>query len=137
MFAPDTRIIVVDDMRTMRTIIRKVLTGMGFSNVVDVEDGAKAWNAIKEAEAMREPFQLIVSDWTMPNLSGLDLLKKVRADAVLAKTPFLMVTAESDAAQVKEAILAGVNNYVTKPFTPDSIKLKIQAIYDKLPKKTA
>ncbi len=134
MFPKNTNILIVDDMKTLRMVMKKALVGMGFENITEADDGDNAWSAIEAAIPAQKQFQLIISDWTMARVSGLDLLKKVRAHQVMAKVPFLMVTAEADAAQVKEAITAGVSGYVTKPFTADLIKEKIENVWSKLNK---
>ena len=128
MFDPKTRILVVDDMLTMRKIVTKVCKEIGFEDLTLAEDGAKGFSAL---EAAAPPIGLIISDWNMPNLSGLDFLRKVRADARFSKLPFVMVTAEAEQHQVVEAIKAGVSNYVVKPFTPDQLKEKLEAAHKK------
>jgi two-component system, chemotaxis family, chemotaxis protein CheY len=129
MFDPKTRVLVVDDMLTMRKIVVKVCKDIGFTDLLEAADGAKAWDALAAAAP---PVGLVISDWNMPNMSGLDFLKKVRADARFAKLPFILVTAEAEQHQVVEAIKAGVNNYVVKPFTPDQLKDKIEAVHKKV-----
>jgi two-component system chemotaxis response regulator CheY len=122
MFAPDTKILVVDDMLTMRKIVTKFLKEFGFSNITEASDGAQAWTLLSSPASQ---FQLVISDWNMPNCSGLDLLKKVRADGRLASLPFLMLTAEAEGHQVKEAVTAKVSGYIIKPFTGDTLKEKL------------
>jgi two-component system chemotaxis response regulator CheY len=123
MFPANTRILVVDDMMTMRKIVTKGLKDLGFSDIQEAADGNLAWTVL---DASNPPIQLIVSDWNMPNCSGLDFLRKLRADERFKKTPFVMLTAEAEAHQVKEAIVAGVTNYITKPFTGDTLKQKLE-----------
>jgi two-component system chemotaxis response regulator CheY len=123
MFDPKTRIL------TMRKIVVKVCKDIGFSDLLEAPDGAKAWEVL---DAASPPVGLVISDWNMPNVSGLDFLRKVRADARFAKLPFIMVTAEAEQHQVVEAIKAGVSNYVVKPFTPDQLKDKIEAVHKKI-----
>ncbi len=129
MFAPTTKVLVVDDMSTMRKIVSKSVQGLGMTDIADAVDGVDAWAKI---EAANPPFQLIISDWNMPNMTGIDLLKKVRGDARFAKTPFILVTAESEASQVKEAVVAGVTNYLVKPFTPEMFQQKLEAAHAKV-----
>jgi two-component system chemotaxis response regulator CheY len=129
MFDLKSRILVVDDMMTMRKIVAKNLKEIGFSDIQDASDGNLAWDILSKSTP---PIQLIVSDWNMPNCSGLDLLKKCRADANYAKIPFILVTAEAEASQVKEAVLAGVTNYVVKPFTAEILKQKLEAAHKKI-----
>lgn len=128
MFEASTKILIVDDMMTMRKLIAKTCKTLGFSDLTEANDGAKAWQAISETDA---GFGLVISDWNMPNCTGLDLLKRVRADSRFQALPFLMVTAEAEAHQVSEAVSAGVDNYVVKPFTVDSLKGKLELVYQK------
>ncbi len=137
MFPPNTKVIVIDDMATMRKIIRKTLGDLGLKDVQEADDGATAWPMIQEAMTHGLPYQLIVSDWNMPKMKGLDLLKKVRQDEALKETPFLLVTAEAEMAQVVEAVKAGVDNYVVKPFTPKSFEEKLTAVFKKKGQKKA
>src|SRR5690349_17812854 len=106
MFDPKTRVLVVDDMSTMRKIVIKILKELGFTDFTEAADGTLAWEAVANAEV---PFGLIISDWNMPNCSGLDFLKRVRGDQRVKKTPFLLVTAEAEGHQVAEAVKAGVD----------------------------
>lgn len=129
MFDLKSRILVLDDMMTMRKIVIKNLKEMGFTDIQEAADGNLGWTLL---ESTKPPIQLIISDWNMPNCSGLELVKKVRANATYAKVPFIMLTAEAEAAQVKEALIAGVTNYIIKPFTADTIKLKLEQTHKKV-----
>lgn len=129
MFDPKTRILVLDDMMTMRKIVSKNLRDLGFSDIQEAADGNLGWDVLN---ASVPHIQLIVSDWNMPNCTGLEFLKKVRADARFAKIPFVMLTAEAEAHQVKEALMAGVTNYVIKPFTADILKVKLEQTHKKV-----
>jgi two-component system chemotaxis response regulator CheY len=131
MFSKSTRILVVDDMKTMRRIIKNTLTGLGMTEIMEAEDGSEAWDKIEGVLKEQNPFKLIISDWTMPKVTGLELLKKVRAHHIMGKVPFLLVTAEAEVEQVKEAIAAGVSGYITKPFPPTSLVEKLEAIATK------
>jgi two-component system chemotaxis response regulator CheY len=106
------KVLVVDDMSTMRRILKNVLKQIGFSNLVEAENGQDALNKLKVGD-----IGLIVSDWNMPVMQGIELLRTVRADAELKHLPFLMVTAEGQKENIIEAVQAGVSNYVVKPFT--------------------
>lgn len=128
MFDPKTRVLVVDDMSTMRKIVAKILKEIGFVDITEAADGALAWEAVNSAAV---PFGLIVSDWNMPNTSGLDLLKRVRSDSRFKKTPFILVTAEAEGHQVAEAVKSGVDQYVVKPFSRDQLQLKIENVHKK------
>jgi two-component system chemotaxis response regulator CheY len=129
MFSPDTHILVVDDMLTMRKLVSKTCKELGFTKISDAADGILAWEVIQNANP---PIGLIISDWNMPNCTGLDLLKRVRADGRFGKLPFVMVTAEAEQHQIVEAIKSGVSNYVIKPFTPESLKDKLEAVHKKM-----
>lgn len=128
MFDLKTKILVVDDMPTMRKIVSKTCKEIGFTEITEAADGAAAWEIFSNPESK---IGLVVSDWNMPVCTGLEFLKKVRADAKLKKVPFVMLTAESEAAQVAEALKAGVDNYIIKPFTPDILKKKLEETHKK------
>jgi two-component system, chemotaxis family, chemotaxis protein CheY len=125
------RILVVDDMDTMRKIIKTQLTKLGYTEIVEADDGKNAVEAIKNAAGSNSNFDLIISDWNMPNMTGLELLKAVRSTPEISKTPFLMVTAEAEQKNIIEAIKCGVNNYIVKPFTPDTLQEKIKKALEK------
>ncbi|MEX0798058.1 MAG: response regulator [Bacteriovoracaceae bacterium] len=128
MFAKDINILVVDDMNTMRKIVKNSLRKLGFVNFNEAVNGVEAWKILNSGDIK---FDLIVSDWNMPKMTGLELLKKVRGEEVFKSLPFLMVTAEGEQEQIKEAIGAGVSNFLLKPFTPDSFQKKLELVYKK------
>ena len=113
-------VLVVDDYGTMRRIIRNLLTQIGFSNIDEAADGAAALGKLRERS-----FGLVISDWNMEPMTGLQLLQEVRADSKLKPMPFIMVTAESKTENVVAARAAGVNNYIVKPFNADTLKQKL------------
>ncbi len=117
-------VLVVDDYKTMIRIIRNLLKQLGFSDVDDAADGTEAL-----AKMQQRRYGLVISDWNMEPMTGYELLKQVRADATLAKTPFIMVTAESKTENVIAAKKAGVNNYIVKPFNAQTLKGKIDAVF--------
>ncbi len=121
------KILVVDDFSTMRRIIKNLLRDLGFTNTSEADDGSTALPMLKQGD-----FEFLITDWNMPNVSGLELLKSVRADPDLAKLPVLMVTAEAKREQIVEAAEAGVNGYIVKPFTADTLKEKIDKIFERL-----
>ena len=123
-FDTSMKVLVVDDFATMRRIVKGVLKQLGFNDIIEAEDGAMA---LKELQ--KEKVGLIVSDWNMPNMTGLDLLKAVRSDTKLKDTPFLMVTAEGQKENVVQAVQAGVSNYIVKPFTPETFSAKLEKIF--------
>lgn len=122
MFDLKTRVLVVDDMMTMRKIVAKACKDIGFTDIIEAADGIKAWEALSTSQPA---VGLIISDWNMPNCTGLDLLKRVRADSRFGKLPFVLLTAESEGHQVAEAVKSGVDNYIVKPFTPDLLQKKL------------
>lgn len=128
MFSATSNVLIVDDMLTMRKLVSKALKELGFTNISEASDGVKGWEVIS---AGGKKIDLVISDWNMPNCSGLDLLKRVRADGRFAKTPFVLLTAESDKAQVIEAIKAGVDGYIVKPFTSIQLSDKLSEVYKK------
>ena len=117
------RFLVVDDFSTMRRIVKNLLNDLGYANVAEADDGQSALPMLKAGG-----FDFLVTDWNMPGMPGLDLLKAVRAEAALAKMPVLMLTAEAKREQIIEAAQAGVNGYVIKPFTAITLKEKIDKI---------
>lgn len=116
-------ILIVDDYKTMLRIVKNLLQQLGFNNVDEATDGTMALTKLKE-----KPFKLIISDWNMEPMSGLELLKTVRADPQLGKLPFIMVTAESKPENIMIAKQAGVNNYIVKPFNAETLKAKLAAV---------
>jgi two-component system chemotaxis response regulator CheY len=126
---PKTRFLVVDDFSTMRRIVRNLLKELGYTNVDEAEDGA-----IGLAKLRSEKFDFVISDWNMPNMDGLEMLKNIRADAALAKLPVLMVTAEAKKENIIAAAQAGASGYVVKPFTAATLDEKLAKIFEKLEK---
>lgn len=118
------KVLVVDDFATMRRIVKGVLKQLGFSNIIEAEDGTGAMDVLR-----KEKIGLVVSDWNMPKMTGLDLLKAIRADEDLKSTPFIMVTAEGQKENVIEAVKAGVDNYIVKPFTPETFSEKLEKVF--------
>ena len=120
----DMNILVVDDFSTMRRIIKNLLHDLGYAKVTEADDGNTALPLLKAGN-----FDFLITDWNMPGMPGLELLKQVRADARLAKLPVLMLTAEAKREQIVEAAQAGVSGYVIKPFTAQTLKEKIDKIF--------
>ena len=117
-------VLIVDDYKTMIRIIRNLLKQLGFANVDEAGDGSAALNMMR-----RKDYGLIISDWNMEPMTGYELLREVRADDHLSRTPFIMVTAESKTDNVVAAKKAGVNNYIVKPFNAATLKAKIDAVF--------
>ncbi|ANJ66617.1 histidine kinase [Halothiobacillus diazotrophicus] len=120
------KILVVDDFSTMRRIVKNLLKELGFTNIEEADDGATALPMLKQGN-----FDFLVTDWNMPGMTGIDLLKAVRADPALAHLPVLMVTAEAKREQIIMAAQAGVNGYVVKPFNGPTLKEKIDKIFER------
>jgi len=121
---PSTPVLVVDDYKTMIRIIRNLLKQLGFANVDEASDGTSALSMMRQKD-----YGLVISDWNMEPMTGYELLREVRADDRLSRTPFIMVTAESKTDNVIAAKKAGVNNYIVKPFNAATLKSKIDAIF--------
>ena len=119
----EKQVLVVDDYNTMRRILRNLLSQIGFTNVDEAEDGSSALRKLRKT-----PFGLVISDWNMAPMSGLEFLKEVRSDGALKDMPFIMITAESKTENVVAAKEAGVSNYIVKPFNADTLKKKIEAV---------
>ena len=121
---PNTKFLVVDDFSTMRRIVRNLLKELGFNNVEEAEDGVQALNTLKNGGV-----QFVISDWNMPNMTGIDLLRSIRADAALKHIPVLMVTAEAKKENIIAAAQAGASGYVVKPFTAATLDEKLGKIF--------
>lgn len=131
MFPQNTRFLVVDDFATMRKIIKKVLNELGYTNVDEADDGTTALPMINAAHASGQPYGFIVSDWNMPGMQGIDLLKSCKSDPRFKTTPFMLVTAESEQKHILEAAKAGVSDYVIKPFNAVTLKAKMERVWAK------
>lgn len=123
----DMKILIVDDFSTMRRIIKNLLRDLGFTNTMEADDGTTALPMLQKGS-----YDFLVTDWNMPGMQGIDLLIAVREDPDIASMPVLMVTAESKRDQIIEAAQAGVNGYVVKPFTAQTLKEKIDKIFERL-----
>jgi two-component system chemotaxis response regulator CheY len=119
------RVLVVDDFSTMRRIIKNILRQLGFSNIIEADDGTAAWEILN-----KDQIDFIISDWNMPQMTGIELLRKVRASEEFGDLPFLMVTAEAQQENIIEAVQAKVSNYIVKPFTAETLGQKINKIFE-------
>ncbi len=119
------KVLVVDDFATMRRIIKNILLQLGFKNILEADDGTTAWDILN-----KEQVDLIISDWNMPKMPGIELLKKVRADDRFKDLPFLMVTAEAQKKNIVEAVKHRVSQYIVKPFTPETLQEKLNKIFN-------
>jgi two-component system chemotaxis response regulator CheY len=120
------KILVVDDFSTMRRIVKNILRQLDFNNIVEADDGSTALDILQ-----KEKIDMVVSDWNMPKMTGLELLKAIKSDDALKDIPFLMVTAEAQQENIIEAVKSGVSNYIVKPFTAETLGQKIDQIFKK------
>lgn len=121
---PSMKILIVDDMATMRRIVKNILKQLGFSNVEEAENGQEGLQKLRA-----DTFGFVISDWNMPVMTGIDMLRAIRADDKLKAIPVLMVTAEAQQTNLVEAIQAGVSNYIVKPFTAETMQEKMAKIF--------
>jgi len=126
---PNMKFLVVDDFSTMRRIVRNLLKELGFSNITEAEDGVDALRKLRA-----DKYDFVVSDWNMPNMTGIDLLREIRKDDALKHLPVLMVTAEAKKENIIEAAQAGASGYVVKPFTATTLDEKLQKIFSTMQK---
>ena len=129
---PDLKVLIVDDMSAMRKILKTLLGQLGIKNIDEAEDGKQALEKLRQNP---DKYDLVITDWNMPNMTGIELVQAIRSDEKLKHLPVLMVTAEAKKENVLMAIKAGVNNYIVKPFTAETLKDKIEQIFNSLRKK--
>jgi two-component system chemotaxis response regulator CheY len=121
------RVLIVDDMPAMRTILRDMIEQLGFTDLSEAEDGDLAWQQVQDRDAQSQ-FGLIISDWNMPGMSGMDLLRAVRSYAPTRELPFLMITGEGDQDHLAEAFSPGITDYVVKPFDVEQLRMKLEGL---------
>ncbi len=124
------KILVVDDAPMIRRILKNLLKEMGFTNIDEAEDGMVALQKLRS-----QKYDFVITDWNMPNLTGIELVQEIRKDPNLKHLPIMMVTAEAKKENIILALKSGVNNYIVKPFTPENVKAKIEAIFNAKSKK--
>ncbi len=132
MFPTATRFLIVDDMAAMRAMVKQALQSLGFKNIAEASDGAMAFKLLESAREMHSPVEFIISDWNMPKFLGIDFLRKVRGVEWGLKMPFILLTAETEKKNVMEALQAGVDSYLIKPFTVDQLRSKLNQTYMRL-----
>lgn len=132
MFKETTKFLIVDDFSTSRKIIKNALADMGYHESVEAVDGTEAYQILKDLAKTAQPIDFIISDWNMPNMLGIELLKKCRAEAPFKHLPFILITVESEPTQILEAGSAGVTDYIIKPFTTEALKIKLDGAYNKI-----
>ena len=137
MFPVTTRILVVDDFSTMRKVLRKELKALGYTNVDEADDGKTALPMIQEANKSGQPYGLIISDWNMPGMKGIDLLQFCRSDEMSSLIPFIMVTSEAEQKNIVKAAMLGVSDYISKPFNAGTLQVKFEKVWSKIHKEAA
>lgn len=131
MFPPETRILIIDDMPTIRELVKTQLKNMGFKVILEASDGEAGMKVLINNNASKTPVNLVISDWNMPKMSGLELLKQCRASNEWKDLPFVLLTSEAERDQVTEAVLAGVSQYVVKPFAAKVFEEKLRTVWAK------
>jgi two-component system chemotaxis response regulator CheY len=128
------RILIVDDFETVRLFLRNALNQIGMENIEEAGDGKEALQMINDSKKSGTAFDMIFCDWNMPEMTGIELLQELRKSADHKSLPFVMVTAESETSSVENALKAGTTDYITKPFTVDGLREKIESIFNRLQK---
>jgi len=131
MFPKETRILLVDDMTSIRDLVRSQLRSMGYNDIIECANGEDAFNALERQSQSSRPVGLVISDWNMPVMTGLELLKKARSQPEYASLPIILLTSESERDQVTEAVLSGVSQYVVKPFSGKIFEEKMRGAWQK------
>ena len=131
MYTVETKFLVVDDFMMVRDMVKKALGAKGYTNIITAKNGQEALTVLNDYHTKNEPIDFVISDWNMPVMTGIALLKACRMDEKFKSIPFLMVTAERDQTQIIEAAKAGVSDYIIKPFSSTTLLQKIEKIYQK------
>lgn len=132
MFPATTRFLIVDDTKTIRSLLKEILKNIGYTKIDEAEDGSQALDMMKREAAAGKPYGFIFCDWNMPGLTGIELLEVRNADERFKKTPFLMVTIESEREYVLKAVAMGVSDFVVKPFSEATVRSKMESIWNRL-----
>jgi two-component system chemotaxis response regulator CheY len=132
MFPPSTRILIVDDMSSLRELLKAYLRRLGLKQLSEASDGREAYTTMIQAKAAGAPFELVISDWNMPGVSGIEFLKLVRAIPEWKNLPFIMLTTENEKDRVLEAVRSGASNYVVKPIEEKVLEEKLLRVWQKL-----
>jgi two-component system, chemotaxis family, chemotaxis protein CheY len=128
---PETKILIVDDMPTIRDLVKNQLKAMGFTNIIEANDGEQGLNLLIQHDTQEPKIKMVICDWNMPKMTGLEFLKQIRASDQWAKLPFILLTSEAERDQVTEAILAGASQYMVKPFAAKGFEEKINSAWSK------
>lgn len=126
MIQSNLNVLLVEDAEITRRIIREMLQQCGFAHVDEASNGAEGWKQMLHGLETKHPYQLVVADWSMPQMSGIDLMRKIHAHPTYQKTPFILLTSHNERPKVMEAIRAGVGHYLVKPFSAESLKAKVR-----------
>lgn len=132
MFPAGTRILIIDDMASLRDLLKAYLRRLGYKHISDASDGREAYQTMIAAKLSGSPFELIICDWNMPNITGLEFVKLVRANPDWKSIPIIMLTTENEKEKVMEAILAGATNYMVKPVEEQVLQEKLMRVYQKM-----
>lgn len=132
MFPAETRFLIVDDTKTIRSLLREVLKNLGYNQINEAEDGNQALEMMKKEADSDNPYTFIICDWNMPGLTGIELLEIRNADERFKKVPFLMVTIESEREYVLKAVAMGVSDFVVKPFSEATVRSKMESIWERM-----
>ncbi len=130
MFTQATKILIVDDVKSLRDLLKAYLRRLGFQNIFEAQDGQDALEALRQAQKANMPFELVISDWNMPNMDGLNFLKHVRQSAEWKNLPFILLTTESEKEKVLEAVKAEVSNYMIKPVDEATLREKLAKAWE-------
>jgi two-component system chemotaxis response regulator CheY len=132
MFPADTRFLIVDDTKTIRSLLKEILKNIGYKKIDEAEDGSQALDMMKREAQSDKPYGFIICDWNMPGLTGIELLEVRNSDLRFQKVPFLMVTIESEREYVLKAVAMGVSDFVVKPFSEATVRSKMESIWNRL-----
>lgn len=128
------KILIVDDFETVRLFLRNALNQIGIENIEEAGDGREAFTMLNDAKSKGAAYDLVFCDWNMPEMTGIELLTEVRKSSAFKQIPFIMVTAESETSAIEQAMAAGATDYISKPFTVDGLREKIESIFSRLAK---
>lgn len=132
MYKSTTKFLIVDDSATTRKMNRNVMAELGYENIVEAADGVEAYQTLVDLSKSDAPVDFIISDWNMPNMHGIDFLKKCRSEKAFENIPFMLITVEREPSQILEAGKAGVTEYLVKPYNAETLKIKLENVFCKL-----
>jgi two-component system chemotaxis response regulator CheY len=130
----NTRVLIVDDFDTLRLLLRNGIEKFGLEDIEEAVNGKQAWEMLQEAKNASAPFEIVFSDWSMPEMTGIQLIEAMKASVDFKNIPFVMVTSETDMASIELALKTGITDFIPKPYTPESLQLKLTSIFNRLGK---